>query len=174
MKAIKLILGSFSLLLALLLFIVVVIDFQFRVDWQLALVVCWLVGIGLFLGVRRNLPMSKNGRILFLLNFVLCTGLLIVIGIPNFIKAHSTSAANDCVNNLRQLDAAINEWALEQGKTNGTVVTADDIKPYVKLDSNGNLPKCPNGGTYIYGRVGSSNQVTCSLGTTIIPAHVLP
>jgi len=116
MKAIKLILGSFSLLLALLLFIVVVIDFQFRVDWQLALAGCWLVGIGLFLGVRRNLPMSKNGRILFLLNFVLCTGLLIVIGIPNFIKAHSTSAANACVNNLRQLDAAINEWALEQGK----------------------------------------------------------
>jgi hypothetical protein len=173
MKAIKVILGSFNLLLALLLFIIVVIDFQFRVDWQLTLAACWLVGIGLFLVVRRNLLMSKNGRILFLLNFVLCTGLLIVIGIPNFIKAHSTSAGNACINNLRQIDAAANQFALEHNLTNGSPINfPDDLTPYIKLNSAGKIPECPNGGVYHISKVGETP--TCSLGTTVTPAHVLP
>jgi hypothetical protein len=79
-----------------------------------------------------------------------------------------------CINNLRQIDAAINEWALEKGKTNGTVVTENDIKPYLKLGPDGQLPKCPMGGKYIFGKVGNIPQVTCSLGTTVTPAHVLP
>jgi hypothetical protein len=89
--------------------------------------------------------------------------------------ANSTSAAssmavnqrNACINNLRQIDAAKNEWALEKGKPNGTPVTEDDIKPYIKLDANGNFPKCPAGGTYTIGKVGE--KPTCS-----IPGHELP
>jgi hypothetical protein len=61
---------------------------------------------------------------------------------------------------------------LENGKTNGVVITENDIKPYIKLDSNGNLPKCPAGGKYTIGRIG--DKPTCSLGTTVTPAHVLP
>lgn len=74
---------------------------------------------------------------------------------------------NVCINNLRQIDGAINEWALEKGKTNGTVVTEADIKPYLKLDASGNLPKCPGGGTYTLGKVGG--HPTCT-----ILGHVLP
>ena len=74
---------------------------------------------------------------------------------------------NACINNLRQIDAAKNEWALEKGKKNGTAVTEADIKPYIKLDANGNLPKCPAGGKYTIGRVGEAP--TCS-----VPGHVLP
>jgi hypothetical protein len=172
MKAIKVILGSFCLPFALLLFIVVVSDAKFQIDWLLALAGSWLTVIGLFLVVRRNLPMSKKVRTFFLLNSGLCVGFLI-IGVPMFIKAHACSCSNACVNNLRQIDAAINEWALEQSKTNGTVVTEDDIKPYIKLDAHGNVPKCPDGGKYTFGRVGDTPQITCSLSTAT-PAHKLP
>jgi hypothetical protein len=99
-------------------------------------------------------------------------GMFAFIAIPNFIKARSTPSQNACINNLRQLDGAKQEWALENGGTNGVVCTADDIKPYVKLDAKGNLPKCPLGGIYTIGKVGG--PVTCSLGTTVTPAHVLP
>jgi hypothetical protein len=102
----------------------------------------------------------------------LCVGFLI-IGVPMFIKAHACSCSNACVNNLRQIDAAINEWALEQGKTNGTVVTEDDVKPYIKLNSKGKVPGCPDGGKYIYGKVGDIPQISCSLSTAT-PAHKLP
>lgn len=74
---------------------------------------------------------------------------------------------NACINNLRQIDAAKNEWALEKRKPKGTPITEDDIKPYVKLDANGNFLKCPAGGIYTIGKVGE--KPTCS-----IPGHELP
>ena len=84
-------------------------------------------------------------------------------------RAMSTtiSQRNACINNLRQIDAAKNEFALEKGKANGTPVTEDDIKPYIKLDADGNLPKCPSGGIYTIGKVGE--KPICS-----IPGHELP
>ena len=85
-------------------------------------------------------------------------------------RAGSTSSRdsqrNACINNLRQLDAAKNQWALEKGKTTGAAATEADIKPYIKLDAAGNLPKCPAGGKYTIGKVGE-NPV-CS-----IPGHAL-
>jgi prepilin-type N-terminal cleavage/methylation domain-containing protein len=39
-------------------------------------------------------------------------GLLAAIAIPNFVKARASSQANACINNLRQLDGAAQQWAL--------------------------------------------------------------
>jgi hypothetical protein len=103
---------------------------------------------------------------------IMAIGLLAYIGIFNFVRARSTSSVNACINNLRQIDAAKNQWALENNKTNSTVAFVNDITPYIKLDTNGDIPKCPQGGTYTIGKVGENP--TCSLGTTVTPAHVLP
>ena len=43
-------------------------------------------------------------------------GLLAAIAIPNFLRARSTSQQNACINNLRQIDGAIQQWALETGQ----------------------------------------------------------
>jgi hypothetical protein len=94
---------------------------------------------------------------------------LMVFALPNFIKARSTSAANACINSLRQIDAAKNQWALENAKTNGVIVTENDIKPYIKLNSKGNIPRCPQSGIYTIGKVGENP--TCSIGG---PGHTLP
>jgi outer membrane lipoprotein-sorting protein len=77
------------------------------------------------------------------------------------------SQRNACINNLRQIDAAKNQWALENNKKAGTIVTEDDIKPYIKLDADGNLPKCPSGGTYTIGKVGE--KPTCSTAGHFLP-----
>ncbi len=74
---------------------------------------------------------------------------------------------NACINNLRQIDAAKQQWALENNKTADAIPTEQDIAPYIKLDANGNIPRCPSGGTYTIGAVGT--PPTCS-----IPGHVLP
>jgi hypothetical protein len=71
--------------------------------------------------------------------------------------------ADPCVNNLRQIDAGIDEWAIENKKTNGTPVTFEDIKPYTRLNSKGEIPSCPAGGKYTITVVGQ--PPTCSLGT---------
>ena len=50
-------------------------------------------------------------------------GLLAAIAIPNFVRARTQSQKNACVNNLRQIDAAANQFALEQKKSTGASIT---------------------------------------------------
>ena len=98
-------------------------------------------------------------------------GLLAAIAIPNFVKARATSQANACINNLRQIDAAANQFALEKGKSTGAAITlTTDLTPYIKLNSSGSLPACPAGGTYACANVGTNP--TCTL-STLTPPHAL-
>ena len=100
-------------------------------------------------------------------------GLLAAIAIPNFVKARATSQANACINNLRQIDAAANQFALEQHKSTGQTITfPSDLTPYIKLNSASSIPGCPANGTYADASVGAIP--TCTLSTTVTPAHVLP
>jgi prepilin-type N-terminal cleavage/methylation domain-containing protein len=99
-------------------------------------------------------------------------GLLAAIAIPNFVKARATSQANACINNLRQIDAAANQFALEKGQTTGATINyPNDLTPYIKLNSAGSVPPCPAGGTYTETTVGTTP--TCSL-STLTPGHILP
>src|SRR5512132_1568221 len=69
-------------------------------------------------------------------------GLLAAIAIPNFIKARTTAQMNACINNLRQIDGAIQEWALEKKQGESAPVSYGAIKDYLK-----NAVVCPSGGT---------------------------
>lgn len=109
---------------------------------------------------------NQSAAALCLLPAVAVTGALAAIAIPNFVKARTTSQQNACINNLRQLDAAKNQWALEKGKKTGDVCTEEDIKPYIKLTKAGQIAPCPQGGHYTIGPVGE--DPTCS-----IPGHQL-
>ena len=100
-------------------------------------------------------------------------GLLAAIAIPNFVKARATSQANACINNLRQIDAAAQEFALEKGKmTGGTINYPTDLTPYIKLNSASSIPPCPAGGTYACSTVGINPL--CNLASSVTPQHVLP
>ena len=90
--------------------------------------------------------------------------MMMAIAIPNFVKARETAQANACINNLRQIEAGKNQWALENNKTNG-VPTAQDLNPYIK-GGFGSL-HCPAGGTYTIGDINSAPA--CS-----IPTHKMP
>jgi prepilin-type N-terminal cleavage/methylation domain-containing protein len=101
-------------------------------------------------------------------------GLLAAIAIPNFVKARSTSQQNACINNMRQITAAVNEWALEQGQQTGATVTMNQLTPYIQLNSNSSIPPCPAGGTYTLGTVGNLPQVTCTLSSLTSAPHKAP
>ena len=86
-------------------------------------------------------------------------GLLAAIAIPNFVKARTTAQKNACINNLRQLDGAKEQWALENKKTStDTPVDTDLIgtDKYIKTK-----PACPANGTYGYNNM--ATKPTCSL-----------
>jgi prepilin-type N-terminal cleavage/methylation domain-containing protein len=100
-------------------------------------------------------------------------GLLAAIAIPNFVKARAASQANACINNLRQIDAAAQEFALEKGKKTGDTITyPGDLTPYIKLNAAGSIPPCPAGGAYTEATVGGNPA--CSLSSTVTPSHILP
>jgi prepilin-type N-terminal cleavage/methylation domain-containing protein len=69
-------------------------------------------------------------------------GLLAAIAIPNLVRSRTTSQTNVCIDNLRMIDAAKQQWALEHGAVATTVPLATDIQPYLGR-GNGELPKCP-------------------------------
>ena len=78
--------------------------------------------------------------------------------------ASAVAQLNVCINNLRQIDAAKQQWALENDKTADAIPPAQDLLPYLP---NMVFPVCPSGGTYTINAVGV--PPTCS-----VPGHVLP
>ena len=79
-------------------------------------------------------------------------------------QAKLAANANACINNLRQIDAAKQQWALGNAKTTDDVPKAQDLLPYLK---DGIFPVCPDGGNYTINAVGE--LPICS-----IQGHVLP
>ena len=76
---------------------------------------------------------------------------------------------NTCINNLRQIDAAKQQWALQYNRPAGSPVAAVDVAAYLRsADPNlpGSIPTCPAGGVYTLNPIGISP--TCS-----IPGHAL-
>jgi regulator of replication initiation timing len=71
---------------------------------------------------------------------------------------------NTCINNLRLIEAAKQQWALDNSKTDDDIPNALELLPYFQNDV---FPTCPAGGTYTINAVGV--PPTCS-----IPGHALP
>lgn len=79
-------------------------------------------------------------------------GLLAAIAIPSFIRARQNTQQSTCINNLRLIDGAKDQHALERGKSNGDPVVNADISPYLKQG----IPTCPIGGVaYVVGVIGT-------------------
>ena len=72
-------------------------------------------------------------------------GLLAAIAIPNFVRARKTAQTNACLNNLRQIDGAKQQWALENGAAASAAPGATQITPYLGRGSAGSAANvyCP-------------------------------
>ena len=98
-------------------------------------------------------------------------GLLAAIAIPNWVHARTTSQTNACLNNLRQIFGATQQWALDFRKAPDASVTPEDILPYLRK-----AVVCPAGGAAAtFGTSYTLTTVTNLPSCRIAPAkHLLP
>ena len=101
-------------------------------------------------------------------------GLLAAIAIPNFVRARTTSQTNACINNLRQIDGAKQQWALETKQDSAAVPVEADLAPYLGRGAGATINgaaagdiTCPAQGVYTIAAVNAAP--TCNIG-----GHVLP
>jgi type II secretory pathway pseudopilin PulG len=59
-------------------------------------------------------------------------GLLAAIAVPNFMKHRTTSRAKICMNNIRQIQGAKDQWAIDNGKNETDTPNATDLDTYLK------------------------------------------
>ena len=74
-------------------------------------------------------------------------GLLAAIAIPNFVRARETAQRNTCINNLRQIDGAKQQWAMETRQSGTALPVETDIGPYLgRAGTTANIV-CPSAGS---------------------------
>jgi len=82
------------------------------------------------------------------------------------LHLYTPSSYDSCINNLRQIDGAKQQWALDHGKKTDDKVIWGDVTPYLRL-KNAPRPWCPHGGVYTLGTLAENPR--CS-----VKGHVLP
>ena len=96
---------------------------------------------------------------------VLIIGILMAIAVPNFVRARTSSRTQTCIANLKQIDSAKEQWAMDEKKDSGATVLSADIAgagKYIK-----SMPSCPASGVYAVGNVGTSP--TCTIANHVLP-----
>lgn len=77
-------------------------------------------------------------------------GLIAAIALPNLFRSRNTAQRNACVSNLKQIDSAMQQWAVANSKSATDTYSLLDgsLDAFVKTSR---LPECPGGGIYTAG-----------------------
>jgi prepilin-type N-terminal cleavage/methylation domain-containing protein len=128
--------------------------------------------------VKNRTSRTAGFTLVEIMIVVAVIALLATIAIPNYVRARTQSQKNTCINNLRQIDNAIQTWATEYNKVSHASLTYADIRPYLKGEVI-----CPGGGKRFadsYYVCHSDHDtintfVKCEVTCRRVPAeHVLP
>jgi prepilin-type N-terminal cleavage/methylation domain-containing protein len=111
--------------------------------------------------MKVNTSRKSGFTLVEIMIVVAIIGLLAAIAIPNFVKARAASQKNACIANLKQIEGAIANWALEAKMQNTDNVDTTELygdTNYIRI-----APECPGGGAYTLATV--ADVPTCSLST---------
>jgi prepilin-type N-terminal cleavage/methylation domain-containing protein len=87
-------------------------------------------------------------------------GMLAVIAVPSYVKARERSHVSICLNNLRNIDGAKAQYAMDARLSTGDDVPDNELDPYLKPVFA--QMEEPSGGNYTVNKVGT--DPICSIG----------
>ncbi|MDO8525564.1 MAG: prepilin-type N-terminal cleavage/methylation domain-containing protein [Candidatus Omnitrophota bacterium] len=117
---------------------------------------------------------KKGFTLVEIMIVVAIIGLLAAIAIPNFVRARQRAQESACIANLRQIEGAIQVWAVDNGKGDTDAVLmlgtqATGLVPtYIKTE-----PFCPSASGASYVPVDAATRPVCPV-VAGNPGHVLP
>ncbi len=118
---------------------------------------------------RRSLCEQQAFTLVEIMIVVAIIGLLAALAVPSFIKVRKESQAKRIVNDARQIDAAIDTWALQAGAADGDAVDLVQAAEYMKSGTIN--PSDVLGNPYLIGTVGNT-QMAISAATKLALAGV--
>ncbi len=105
---------------------------------------------------RQSLCGQQAFTLVEIMIVVAIIGLLAALAIPSFIKDRKQSQGRRIVNDVRQIDAAINAWAVEVNAADGTPVDLTAAAQYMESASISTTDLLGN--AYLIGPVGDTQM----------------
>jgi prepilin-type N-terminal cleavage/methylation domain-containing protein len=105
---------------------------------------------------RRSLCERQAFTLVEIMIVCAIIGLLAALAIPSFIKNRKQSQGRRIVNDARQIDAAINAWAMEVNASDGSAVDLAGAAKYTKSGSINTTDLLGN--LYLIGIVGDTQM----------------
>jgi len=69
--------------------------------------------------MNRSSKLKRAFTLVEIMIVVLIIGILMAIAVPNFVKARESSRKQTCISNLKQIDQAKEQWAMDNRKNAG-------------------------------------------------------
>src|SRR6187549_396807 len=86
-----------------------------------------------YIAMLQKLNKNRGGFTLVEIMIVVAIiALLAAIAVPNFLRARKRSQATRILEDLRMIDSAIDQYAIETNKTSGANVVWVDVQSYLK------------------------------------------
>jgi prepilin-type N-terminal cleavage/methylation domain-containing protein len=118
--------------------------------------------------MKTHIRLQSAFTLVEIMIVVAIIGLLAAIAVPNFARARAAAQQNACIANLRQIDGAKQQWALE-AKLGGDVDANESANRTAVNAFLKSPPECPAGGTYNYGKI-TENPTCTKTGHTLPPS----
>lgn len=100
----------------------------------------------------------NNGSGIVMIIFLVIAGLILflMIGVPWLANRPLYAPIDSCINNLRCIDGATIQWAMEHHRETNAAPTWADIQPYLKFTL-----QCQAGGRYTLARLVARQPAHC-------------
>ncbi len=125
--------------------------------------------------MKSNIIRYTGFTLVEIMIVVAIIGLLASMAIPNMVHSRQMAQMNACISDLRCIDSAKQQWAMEQRKRDTDTPAGSDLQPFLGHTTAGSLPSCPVDAAQSFATSYAPQSIGSQPACLIIPAtHVLP